>query len=157
MTDLRTLDATYWQPQVGVLGGILTDLDDIHQCILTILSTPRGSDPHRPDFAVNLLDWVDKPINAVRPQLVQAVVEAISKWERRASIQRVTVESTEGADLAINVFWIPSGLVNAEAPLLRTTFVTATAVSPTLVTSPFTAIPFSSALATYTGVDGGTA
>lgn len=153
MQDLLALTSSYWQPKVGVLGDVVTELEDIHQCILTILSTPRGSDPHRPDFAVNLLDWVDKPINSVRAVMVQEVLRAIARWEARAVVKRVTVDiGMDGASLTMTVYWVPSSLENDGGQLLASSFTVPTPV--TLVTSPFVAIPFSSTL-TLAEVDGG--
>lgn len=153
MQDLLALTSSFWQPKIGALGDVVVELEDIHQCILTILSTPRGSDPHRPDFAVNLLDWVDKPINAVRSVMVRDVLQAIAKWEARAAVQRVTVDvGTDGASLTLTVSWIPSELENDGGQLVVSTFTIPTPV--TLVTSPFISIPFSSTL-TLSTVDGG--
>lgn len=153
MQDLLALTSSYWQPKIGALGDVVTALDDIHQCILTILSTPRGSDPHRPDFAVNLLDWVDRPINRVRAVMVQDVLRAIARWEARAAVKRVTVAvGTDGASLELSVWWVPTALLNDGGQLVRSSFTVPTPVA--LVTSPFIAIPFSSTW-TLAEVDGG--
>lgn len=153
MQDLLALTSAYWQPKIGSLGDVVTELEDIHQCILTILSTPRGSDPHRPDFAVNLLDWVDRPITAVRSVMVRDVLQAIAVWEARATVKRVTVDvGTDGASLTLTVFWVPSSLENDGGQVVTSTFTVPTPV--TLVTSPFISIPFTSTL-TLDTVDGG--
>lgn len=155
--DLRTLDAAYWQPKVGELGAVVTGLDDINQCILTILLTPKGSDPLRPDFALNIFDYVDKPVNTVRAPLVRDVIAAITKWEQRVAVEAVTLEPQ--ADLAgfiLSVTWSLTGGVNQEPPVTTSVLVP---TSGQLVVSPFVAIPFLSGATpgpTYSGVDGGT-
>lgn len=154
MKDLLALSSAYWQPALGSLGDVVEQLEDIHQCIRTILSTPQGSDPHRPDFAVRLLDWVDRPITEVRATMVRDALRAIARWEPRATVKRVTVEvGTDGASLALTVYWVPSN-IESDGTTQLVTSVTVPA-SATLVTSPFVAIPFASAASVITEVDGG--
>ncbi|HAH9251979.1 TPA: baseplate protein, partial [Escherichia coli] len=52
--------SVFWQPALQAPGEIVRGLDDIRQSIQIILRTPRGSDPHRPEFGSNLhlyIDW----------------------------------------------------------------------------------------------------
>ncbi|MDF0764122.1 baseplate protein, partial [Escherichia coli] len=46
--------SVFWQPALQAPGEIVRGLDDIRQAIQSILRTPRGSDPHRPEFGSNL-------------------------------------------------------------------------------------------------------
>ncbi|MCC7753101.1 baseplate protein, partial [Escherichia coli] len=46
--------SVFWQPTLQAPGEIVRGLDDIRQAIQIILRTPRGSDPHRPEFGSNL-------------------------------------------------------------------------------------------------------
>ena len=39
-----------WQPALGEIGAVVVDLEDIAQAIRIIVTTPQGSDPHRPLF-----------------------------------------------------------------------------------------------------------
>ena len=61
MTPLSAIGARDWQPALGSLGEVVTDLADIAQAIDIILTTPRGSDPHRPTFGADLLQFIDQP------------------------------------------------------------------------------------------------
>lgn len=96
----------HWQPALG-RDGIVEGVDDIDQCIRIILTTPKGSDPLRPDFASNLLPYIDMPVDRARPHVVREVVAAITAWERRVSIIRVAVTAGggDGGRVTIAVMW----------------------------------------------------
>lgn len=69
---------------------MVTDVDDINQCIGIILTTRLGSDPHRPLFGCNAWLHLDKPIPVARPLVVVDVLEALELWEPRIAVVRVT-------------------------------------------------------------------
>lgn len=85
----RLSDSFHWQPALGGLG-IVETVADIDQSIRIILRSPKGCDPHRPDFASSLHLHLDKPINQAIPHLVREAVEAIRKWEPRCVLVKVT-------------------------------------------------------------------
>lgn len=99
MSDLTVrydeIQATDWQPKLGELGAIVEALDDIDQCIRIILTTPRGSVPHQPDFGSDLWRYVDWPLQAALPHIVRETVDQVARWEPRVEVTGVTVE--EGA------------------------------------------------------------
>lgn len=53
-----------WQPELGT-DDIVGGLDDIDQCIRTILLTPKGSDPHNPPFGSNIHLYIDWPVEKI--------------------------------------------------------------------------------------------
>lgn len=93
----------HWQPTLSDTGFV-TDLDDIWQCIETILGTPVGSVPLRPDFGSLLYLYVDYPINRARPHLVRESVSAIQKWEPRITCKRAAVTLDEDLTTVITPF-----------------------------------------------------
>lgn len=105
--DLQTLTATWWQPKLGSFAELAVGVDDIDQCIRVILTTPPGADPFRPQFAFNLLAYLDKPIQLVRPRIIRGVIDAITVWEPRCRILRVAVDKPELSALRIGVLWEP--------------------------------------------------
>ncbi|MDO4301790.1 MAG: GPW/gp25 family protein [Clostridia bacterium] len=66
-------------------------VEEIIQNIHTILSTPKGSVPMYRDFGLDF-DVVDKNINAVKSLIVNAIYDAIEKYEPRASIVNITFD-----------------------------------------------------------------
>ncbi|MBF2054700.1 MAG: GPW/gp25 family protein [Candidatus Sericytochromatia bacterium] len=90
----------HWQPALEG-DGYVTDLADIGQCIETILTTPKGSQPLRPDFGSDIYRYIDYPINTARPHLVRETVEAIKKWEPRVTVKRVQITVKGDSQLVI--------------------------------------------------------
>ena len=66
MTNLNEITYVDWQCKLNEIGGIAEGVNDINQCIAIILETPKGSDPHRPDFGSDILKYVDYPINIAK-------------------------------------------------------------------------------------------
>lgn len=98
------ITATHWQPALNTPGEVVEGLRDIDQAIRIILNTPRGSDPHRPEFGSNLYHYIDWPTNRVVPYLVREAVEAIRRWEPRVIVVRVLPAIGE-AQVTLHVQW----------------------------------------------------
>lgn len=88
---LPEIRAAWWSPKLGEIGAVVQDWDDINQAIAIILTTPKGTDPHRPEFANSINDWIDYPVNVVTAHLIREVYEAILEWEPRVDVTRVEV------------------------------------------------------------------
>lgn len=101
-----------WQMQLGALGGVVEDLADIGQAIRIIISTPKGSVPHRPGFGINFSRFIDMPLPAARAPLAREVVDAIALWEPRAKVVSVSVTTDAAGGHRVAVRWRP---VDAEA------------------------------------------
>lgn len=99
----RLSDSLHWQPALGSFG-IVETLADIDQAIRVILRTPKGSDPHRPDFGSNLPLYLDYPIDQAVPHLVRETVEAIRQWEPRCELIKVTPTIAESR-ITLRVQW----------------------------------------------------
>ncbi|MFH7241805.1 MAG: GPW/gp25 family protein [Spirulina sp.] len=89
------------------VGAVVTDLADVAQCIQIILTTPKGTDPYRPDFALEILDYLDWPIQKATPFVVREAMRAVLTWEPRVEVTKVGVRY-DGAPLGqayISVEW----------------------------------------------------
>lgn len=87
------------------LGMVVTDADDINQCIDIILHTPLGSDPHRPNFGSDLEQYIDWPLSAARPRIAREVQRALGLWEPRINVLQVRAQSTSIAQLLVPITW----------------------------------------------------
>lgn len=89
---VHVLDITVadWQPKLGEIGEVVVDIDDIDQCIRTILVTQKGSVAHEPDFGSDLWRYIDWPIDQARPHVVREILDAIARWEPRIEVLAVT-------------------------------------------------------------------
>lgn len=86
------ITAAHWQPALGTTGEIVEGLRDIDQSLRIILTTPKGSDPHRPEFGSNLHRYLDWPTDRVTPHLVREAFDAVRQWEPRVSVDLVHIQ-----------------------------------------------------------------
>ncbi|WP_219857460.1 GPW/gp25 family protein [Pseudomonas carnis] len=103
-TPYISITAAHWQPALGTSGEVVEGLRDIDQAIRIILTTPKGSDAHRPEFGSDLHLYIDWPTNRVTPHLVRETVDAIRRWETRVSVVQVQV-TIDGARVTVRVQW----------------------------------------------------
>lgn len=95
-----------WQPALGT-DGIVGGLEDIDQCIRIILNTPKGSDPHRPDFACDIYKYIDWPQDRAAAYIVRDARAAILKFEPRVKdVQFSVVHSVGGIEITVD--WLPA-------------------------------------------------
>ncbi|MGH7838630.1 MAG: GPW/gp25 family protein [Candidatus Binataceae bacterium] len=105
------LDSTAGGVPGAGLGNVVQGLQDVNQCVQIILTTPKGSDPLRPTFAIDLWQYVDYPISLATPAIVREVTEAIIHWEPRIDLIGVTVapvfdaSTQSGAHLSVAATW----------------------------------------------------
>lgn len=90
-------------------SGILSDADDIGQCILNILSTRKGEDVCRPDFGSGHHDYVDTPEDVLVPNVVREVMLAVQTWEKRAVVEQVVFKGA-APHLQMSVQWRITGV-----------------------------------------------
>ncbi|CAH0142814.1 GPW/gp25 family protein [Pseudomonas brassicacearum] len=115
-----SITAAHWQPALGTSGEVVQGLRDIDQAIRIILCTPKGSDPHRPEFGSNLHLYLDWPTNRVTPHLVREAVDAIRQWEPRVSVVQVQIQ-IHTAQITVRVQWRVAGEIQqlTEVPYAR--------------------------------------
>jgi phage baseplate assembly protein W len=78
-------------------------INDIIQSWFIILSTPVGSVSFLTDFGAELFRYVDLPITKSFAEAANKCVEALTKWEPRTKIKKVT-RSINGSQITINVY-----------------------------------------------------
>ena len=104
MTNLNEITYVDWQYKLNGIGNIAEGVEDINQCIAVILSTQKGSVPHRPTFGSDILKYVDYPVNVAKANIIRETIDAITLWETRVKVDAVTVEINE-TQLNIKVQW----------------------------------------------------
>lgn len=110
-TDILT---THWQlapfdEQANVLQGI----EDIHQCIVNILMTQKGSDVLRPEFGSDHFRYIDYPEDIAVPHFVREITTALQRWENRIEVNSVEV-SGEAPYFTFTVYWSLTDAVHRE-------------------------------------------
>jgi phage baseplate assembly protein W len=90
--NIKTITSKNWQPKLGAIGEVVENIDDINQCIEIIITTPKGSDPHRPEFGSNIHEYIDYPVNEAIPNIIREAIDAILMWEPRVTVSGIQVE-----------------------------------------------------------------
>lgn len=104
MTNLNEIKYVDWQPKLNEIGEVAQGIDDINQCIYIILTTQKGSVPHRLTFGSDIFKYVDYPVQEAIPNIIREVIDAISEWETRVEINQVTAGLDE-ANVKIKIEW----------------------------------------------------
>ena len=94
-------DTQNWQVSINDPATVVERAEDIAQCVYTIITMVKGSDPLRADFGSDVYKYLDKPVNEVRPLIIYAVSEAIRAWEQRIVVKKCRLVST--APDALNI------------------------------------------------------
>jgi len=105
MKTIDQISAVDWQPKLGGIGEVVEDIADINQCIRIILSTPKRSDPHRPEFGSDVWKYIDYPIKEAIPNIIREAIDAINTWEPRIRIKNIRVEVIE-SQVRLRIEWI---------------------------------------------------
>ena len=106
MTPLTSITSRDWQLALGQPGNVVTDLDDIGQCIQVILTTPKGTDPLRPEFACDLWRYIDYPIDRATPHIVREAWDAIETFEPRIELVSITPRTGDDpGQLVVRIIW----------------------------------------------------
>ena len=99
---------SHWQIKLNgklLTGEIVSGLDDISQALRIILNTPRGSDPLRPLFGCNLIDYLDWPENEALAFIIREIFEAIGLWEPRINLYQVKPRRGELGQWIFTLSW----------------------------------------------------
>ena len=106
MTPLSQITARNWQLALDQPGDVVADLDAISQCIRVILTTPKGTDPLRPEFACDLWRYIDYPIDRATPHIVREAWDAIETFEPRVELISITPRlGDEPSQLVVAIVW----------------------------------------------------
>lgn len=93
MNTMTALSSADWQPALHPSGERVSGVEEIQQCLRLILGTPKGSDPHRPDFGSDLHRYLDMSVERALPHVVRETVEAIRRWEPRCELHQVRLNA----------------------------------------------------------------
>ena len=100
----RLLTYLHWQLSPHNADAPIEGIDDIHQSIVNILSTRKGTDILRPQFGSNHFDYIDQPDDIAIPNFVQSIINALEDWEPRIVVERVEILGS-APHFTATVFW----------------------------------------------------
>jgi phage baseplate assembly protein W len=103
-------DTRNWQVSINDPGVIVEGVEDIAQCVYTILTTIKGSDPLRVDFGSDVIKYLDRPVNEVQSLLAYEVISALEAWESRINVHKCNIvpNATAGSNIHIEAEVIAS-------------------------------------------------
>lgn len=114
-TTHRLVTATDWSSKLNDFGSIVEGVEDIQQCLAIILSTIKGSVPHRLDFGTEIYKYIDLPPQVAIPYLAYEVTSSLEKWEPRAIVDDVDIQPIESHHYSIKVSWHPVDLESSQS------------------------------------------
>jgi phage baseplate assembly protein W len=118
MIDKDTIAYRHWSLKVGradpatgvaadVFGDIVVAVDDLAQSIANIVLTPKGSVPTEPEKGCDIFGAIDRHPSIGIPLLTREIWDALTIWEPRIVVQKVTVAMPEFSRFSTSVFWRP--------------------------------------------------
>lgn len=103
--NLSQIKSSNWSLSLPTYGEVVQGLAEISQAVIIIVTTQRGSDPLRPDFGSDVYQYVDRPVNEAIPRMIKASWDALTRWEPRVNVNRVTIDSTEAGTVEFTIEW----------------------------------------------------
>ena len=95
---------THWQLAPQFENQVVQGIDDIHQCIATILKTLKGTDILRPEFGSDHFQYIDQPEDVALPNMVREITLALKRWETRIEVDSVQI-SGKAPHFELLIFW----------------------------------------------------
>jgi len=83
------------QLKLGTIGEIVEGIEDLRQRIKIVLETPKGFDPHRPEFGSNIWQWLDRPFTEAMPNVIAEAYEAIERWITDFKVTQIKAEEAD--------------------------------------------------------------
>jgi uncharacterized protein len=102
---LSEIKATNWSLSLNTYAGIVEGLAEISQAIRVIVTTRKGSDPLRPTFGSDIFEYIDRPITEAVPRMIKAAVDAITIWETRVTITKISYSLDVAGSVEFTFEW----------------------------------------------------
>lgn len=93
--DIYKLNTPNWQHKLNTVGEIVSELEDVGQCIEAICTTQKGSVVHNPDLGTNVFDLQDEPVITVQPKIRKILIDDITSQEPRAEVNDIQFNTEE--------------------------------------------------------------
>lgn len=102
--DITKLKTKNRQHKRGTIGDIVTDIDDIAQCVTSIMELTKGSVPLCPELGTNVIEAIgENTENAI--EIATAIfAKEIPIQEPRCKILDITAEKNENGKIKIKVY-----------------------------------------------------
>jgi phage baseplate assembly protein W len=91
-------------------GARIDVVNHISQCVDNVMQTPLNSRPMALDYGSNIGDVVDLSMNPEgQAQIIAATAEAVTTWETRPAVERITIEPSGDGSAPVTLQWSYEG------------------------------------------------
>ncbi len=101
--DITKITTNNWQHKRGSIGEIVTGIEDIKQCIDTIMSVSKGDIPLMPEFGTEIITAVGESADDAIEIITAIFSKEIPKQEPRCELVNITGSKTDTGRLRIKV------------------------------------------------------
>lgn len=116
MINVQDIESANWSLKLDGaaegdgLGSVVQGFDDVAQCLTIICTTPKGTDPLRPLFAIDITSFIDLPLTRAIPVIVREMADAITNYEPRIVLIGITAAPVldgpqAGAQVRVTIAW----------------------------------------------------
>lgn len=103
--NVQEIETNNWQKQRNTIGGIVTEDEDIEQCMSTILETIKGECPLQPNIGSNFIEAIGENLQDAEQIIKTIIFKEFPIQEPRAKIIKVTSQYIDDFKLYITVEW----------------------------------------------------
>lgn len=107
MATLSDIRNTNWQLSAYNAEAVVQGFADLQQCLETLLYTQKGTAVLRPNYGIDLLSYLDRPISEVIPELKREIIQQVETYEPRVEIESITMEIVDVSNLVVSIYWKP--------------------------------------------------
>lgn len=93
------------------VGQIVQGEHEINQEIFIVCMTSKGTDPFRPDFGCDAVKSIDAPITEIKAKMVAAIIDCISIYIPRITIDRI-LSNISGGQITFTIIYILKNTAN---------------------------------------------
>lgn len=101
--EITKLKTKHWQRKLGTVGEIVTDIDDIAQCIDTILSTPKGSVPFLLNLGTDIINAIGQNPDKANQIITTILTKELPLQEPRAEFLEIKTNINENGKFKVDV------------------------------------------------------
>jgi len=105
MTDITALTTKNWQHARGEIGGVVTGIEDIKQCIYTICTVNKGDVPFMPELGTEIIDAIGENSGSAIDIIRAVWLKEIPLQEPRCEITDVTGTFDDNGRIKMTIYF----------------------------------------------------
>lgn len=102
--DITKLKTKNWQHKRGTIGDVATEIDDIAQCVTSIMELTKGSVPFCPELGTNVIEAIGENTEDAIEIATAIFAKEIPIQEPRCEILDITCEKDDNGKILTKVY-----------------------------------------------------